>query len=291
MSLEGKTIFITGASRGIGLAIALRAARDGANIAIAAKTTEPHPKLPGTIYTAAAEIETAGGKALPLVCDIRFEDQVEAAVARTVATFGGLDICINNASAISLTGTLATDMKRYDLVNQINARGTFLVSKTCLPHLFKSANPHILNLAPPLDMKAKWFGPHVAYTTAKYGMSLCTLGMAEEFRTRGVAVNSLWPLTTIDTAAVRNIVGGAELAQASRKPEIMADAAYVILNRPARECTGQFFIDEEVLRSQGVRDFKIYNAGTGDKLFPDFFVPDEIVARLRSESEGPVQSG
>jgi citronellol/citronellal dehydrogenase len=281
MSLEGKTIFITGASRGIGLAIALRAARDGANIAIAAKTTEPHPKLPGTIYTAVEEIERAGGKALPLVCDIRFEDQVEAAVARTVGSFGAIDICINNASAITLSGTLQTDMKRYDLVNQINARGTFLVSKTCLPHLFKAANPHILNLAPPLDMKAKWFAPHVAYTMAKYGMSLCTLGMAEEFRSRGVAVNSLWPLTTIDTAAIRNIIGGVEMAQASRKPDIMADAAHVVLNRPARECSGNFFIDEEVLRSEGVRDFKIYNAGATDSLIPDFFVPDEVLARLR----------
>ncbi len=281
MSLRGKTIFITGASRGIGLAIALRAASDGANIAIAAKTTEPHPKLPGTIYTAADEIERAGGKALPLVCDIRFEEQVEAAVARTVGSFGGIDFCINNASAITLSGTLQTDMKRYDLVNQINARGTFLVSKTCLPQLFKAANPHILNLAPPLDMKAKWFAPHVAYTMAKYGMSLCTLGMAEEFRSRGVAVNSLWPLTTIDTAAIRNIIGGVEMAQASRKPEIMADAAHVVLNRPARECTGNFFIDEEVLRSEGVRDFKIYNAGATDSLTPDFFVPDEVLARLR----------
>ncbi|MGO9007156.1 MAG: SDR family oxidoreductase [Beijerinckiaceae bacterium] len=281
MSLEGKTIFITGASRGIGLAIALRAARDGANIAIAAKTTEPHPKLPGTIYTAAAEIERVGGKALPLICDIRFEDQVETAVTRTVAALGTIDICINNASAIALTGTLQTDMKRYDLVNQVNARGTFLVSKACLPHLFKAANPHILNLAPPLDMRAKWFAPHVAYTMAKYGMSLCTLGMAEEFRARGVAVNSLWPLTAIDTAAIRNVLGGTEMAVACRKPEIMADAAYVILNRPARECTGQFFIDEEILRSEGVTDFKIYSAGSAETLIPDFFVPDEVLARLR----------
>jgi len=282
MSLQGKTIFITGGSRGIGLAIALRAARDGANIAIAAKTTEPHPKLPGTIYTAAQEIESAGGKCLPLVCDIRFEDQVVAAVTRTVETFGGIDICVNNASAISLTGTLETDMKRYDLMNQINSRGTFLVSKTTLPHLLKAANPHILNLAPPLDLQAKWFAPHVAYTMAKYGMSLCTLGMAEEFRARGVAVNSLWPLTTIDTAAVRNIIGGVELANASRKPEIMGDAAYVILNRPARECTGNFFIDEDVLRAEGVTDFKIYNAGPGGRLTPDFFVPDGTVARLQA---------
>jgi citronellol/citronellal dehydrogenase len=279
MSLNGKTIFISGASRGIGLAIALRAARDGARIAIAAKTTEPHPKLAGTIYSAAEEIERAGGKALPLVCDIRFEDQVEAAVARTVETFGGIDICINNASAISLTGTLATDMKRYDLMHGINARGTFLVSKTALPHLLKAANPHILTLSPPLDMRAKWFGPHVAYTSAKYGMSLCTLGMAEEFRGR-VAVNSLWPLTTIDTAAVRNIIGGTQLAEMSRTPEIMGDAAYVILNRSARECTGNFFIDEDVLRQEGVTDFSTYNAGTSGKLRPDFFVPDEIAARL-----------
>jgi len=280
MSLKGKKIFISGASRGIGLAIAVRAARDGADIAIAAKTTEPHPKLPGTIFTAAEDIERAGGKALPLVCDIRFEDQVVAAVARTVETFGGIDICINNASAIVLTGTLATDMKRYDLINGINARGTFLVSKTTLPHLFKAANPHILTLSPPLDMQPKWFAPHVAYTMAKFGMSLCTLGMAEEFRSRGVAVNSLWPLTTIDTAAVRNIIGGPELAQASRTPEIMADAAYVILNRPSRECTGNFFIDEDVLRQEGMTDFSKYNAGSGGKLRADFFVPDEIAARL-----------
>jgi citronellol/citronellal dehydrogenase len=279
MSLNGKTIFISGASRGIGLAIALRAARDGARIAIAAKTAAPHPKLAGTIYTAAEEIERAGGRALPLVCDIRFEDQVEAAVARTVETFGGIDICINNASAISLTGTLATDMKRYDLMHGINARGTFLVSRTALPHLLKAANPHILTLSPPLDMRAKWFGPHVAYTSAKYGMSLCTLGMAEEFRDR-VAVNSLWPLTTIDTAAVRNIIGGAQLAEMSRTPQIMGDAAYVILNRPAHECTGNFFIDEDVLRQEGVTDFSIYNAGASGKLRPDFFVPDEIAARL-----------
>ena len=234
MSLAGKTLFISGGSRGIGLAIALRAARDGANVTIAAKTAEPHPKLPGTIYTAAAEIEEAGGKALPVICDIRDEAQVADAVARTVEKFGGIDICVNNASAIQLTGTLATDMKRFDLMHQINTRGTFLVSKTCIPHLRKAANPHILNLAPPLDMDAKWFKNHVAYTMAKFGMSMCTLGMSAEFARDGIAVNSLWPLTAIDTAAVRNLLGGDSVAAISRSPEILADAAYAIFNRPAR---------------------------------------------------------
>ena len=278
MSLAGKTIFISGGSRGIGLAIALRAARDGANVTIAAKTAEPHPKLPGTIYTAAGEIEAAGGQALPVVCDIRDEAQVDAAVAQTVERFGGLDICINNASAISLTPTLATDMKRYDLMNQINARGTFLVSRTCIPHLKKAANPHILNLSPPLDMRAKWFAPHVAYSIAKYGMSLCTLGMAAEFAKDGIAVNSLWPLTAIDTAAVRNLLGGEGMAKISRKPEIMADAAHAILTRPSRACSGNFFIDEEVLRETGVTDFEPYAHVPGEALAPDFFVPEEVIA-------------
>jgi len=275
MSLKGKTMFISGGSRGIGLAIALRAARDGANVTIAAKTAEPHPKLPGTIYTAAEEIEAAGGQALPVLCDIREEAQVADAVEKTVARFGGIDICLNNASAIQLTGTLETDMKRYDLMNQINARGTFLVSKMCIPHLKKAANPHILNLSPPLDMAAKWFKDHVAYTMAKFGMSMCTLGMSEEFRKDGIAVNSLWPLTAIDTAAVRNLLGGATVAAMSRLPDIMADAAHAILTRPSRECTGNFFIDELVLRETGVTDFSIYSPGAKGPLAADFFVPDE----------------
>jgi len=270
--LKGKTLFISGASRGIGLAIALRAARDGANVAIAAKTAEPHPKLPGTVYTAAEEIEAAGGKALPHVVDIRFEDQVEAAVAKTVATFGGIDILVNNASAISLTGTLFTPMKRYDLMHQINTRGTFLCSQKCIPHLKKAGNPHILNLSPPLNMEARWFAPHVAYTMAKFGMSMCVLGMASEFRSEGIAVNALWPRTAIDTAAVRNLLGGAAAANRSRKPEIMADAAHAILCRPSRECTGNFFIDEEVLRAEGVTDLDQYSVVPGSDLVPDFFV-------------------
>ncbi len=280
MSLNGKTLFVSGGSRGIGLAIAVRAARDGANIVIAAKTAEPHPKLPGTIHTAKAEIEAAGGQALAAVCDIRDEGQVQAAVAQAVRTFGGIDICINNASAIALTGTLQTELKRYDLMNQVNARGTFLYSKLTLPYLLRAANPHILTLSPPLDMAAKWFAPHLAYTTAKFGMSLCTLGMAEEFRERGVAVNSLWPLTAIDTAAVRFALGGDEMARVCRTPEIMADAAYAILTRPSRQCTGNFFIDEEVLRKQGVTDFSSYAPQAGDApLAPDFFIPDAVFAR------------
>ena len=275
-TLKGKTIFISGGSRGIGLAIALKAAADGANVTIAAKTAEPHPKLPGTIYTAAAEIEAAGGKALPVLCDIREEEQVADAVAKTVETFGGIDICINNASAIQLTGTLATDMKRYDLMHQINTRGTFLVSKLCIPHLKKSDNAHILNLAPPLDMDAKWFKGHVAYTMAKFGMSMCTLGMSAEFAKDGVAVNSLWPLTAIDTAAVRNLLGGETVAKMSRSSTIMADAAHAILTRPAGDCSGNFFIDEEVLRAEGVTDFSVYAPGGEDQLVADFFVPDEV---------------
>jgi citronellol/citronellal dehydrogenase len=279
MSLKGKTLFITGASRGIGLAIALRAAREGANIAIAAKTADPNPKLPGTIFTAAAEIEAAGGKALPLQCDIRYEEQVQDAVAKTVEHFGSIDACINNASAISLTPTLQTDMKRYDLMNQINARGTFVCSKTTIPHLARAENPHILNLAPPLDMQARWFKNHTAYTMAKFGMSMCTLGMSAELADQGIAVNSLWPLTTIDTAAVRNVLGGDSLAKVSRTPEIVADAAIAILQRPSRECTGNFFIDEEVLRAEGVTDFSRYAITPGAPLMPDFFVPDAILAR------------
>jgi citronellol/citronellal dehydrogenase len=277
MSLKGKTLFITGASRGIGLAIAVRAARDGANVAIVAKTDQPHPKLPGTVHTAAAEVEQAGGKALPIVCDIRHEEQVAAAVKQTVAAFGGIDACVNNASAIQLTGTLDTDMKRYDLMNGINARGTFMVAKYCIPHLKRAANPHILTLSPPLDMKAKWFAPHVAYSMAKYGMSLCTLAWAEEFRKDGIASNALWPRTTIATAAVR-MLGGDPFLQKSRTPEIMADAAHAILSKPSREFTGHFCIDDLVLQDAGVRDFSKYAAvpGTPDKdLLPDFFLPDD----------------
>jgi citronellol/citronellal dehydrogenase len=276
-SLKGKTLFITGASRGIGLAIASRAAADGANVAIAAKTETPHPKLPGTIHTAAAEIVAAGGKALAIACDIRDELQVARAVAQAAEKFGGIDVCVNNASAIQLSGTLETDMKRYDLMNQVNARGTFLVGKTCIPFLKKSANPHILTLSPPLDMKAKWFAPHVAYTTAKFGMSLCTLAWAEEFRKDGIAANSLWPRTTIATAAVQ-MLGGDLLVRRSRSPEIMADAAYVILTRPSREFSGNFCIDDAVLWDAGVRDFSKYAAvpGTPEKdLQIDFFVPED----------------
>lgn len=278
MTLKGKTLFITGASRGIGLAIALRAARDGANVAIAAKTAEPHPKLEGTIHTAAAQIERAGGQALPLVVDVRDEAAVEDAVARTAERFGGIDVLVNNASAISLTDTPATEIKRYDLMQSINARGTFVCTRAALPHLQRAANPHVLTLSPPLDLQAKWFAPHVAYTIAKFGMSLCTLGHAEEFRRYGIAVNSLWPLTTIDTAAVRNKIP--QLADASRSPAIVADAAYAILTKPAREVTGRFFIDEEVLRAEGVSDFSIYAPASGARPALDFFVPDEIAARL-----------
>jgi len=271
-NLKGKTLFITGASRGIGKAIALRAARDGANLIIAAKTTEPNPKLSGTIHTAAEEIEAAGGKALACVVDVRFDDQIQQAVERAVATFGGIDILVNNASAISLTGTLATPLKRFDLMHQVNARGTFACSQACLPHLLKSPNPHILNIAPPLNLEARWFAPHAAYSMAKYGMSLCVLGMAEEFREPGVAVNSLWPRTIIATAAVMNLLGGESAMQHSRKPEIMADAAHAILTRPSRECTGNFFIDEEVLTSAGVTNFYAYAVAPGTSLIPDLFL-------------------
>jgi citronellol/citronellal dehydrogenase len=286
--LGGKTVFISGGSRGIGLAIALRAARDGANVTIAAKTAEPHPKLPGTIYSAAKEIVEAGGQALPVICDIRDEMQVAEAVGKTVAEFGGIDICVNNASAIQLTGTLATDMKRYDLMHQINTRGTFLVSKMCIPHLKLSRNPHILNLAPPLDMNAKWFKNHVAYTMAKFGMSMCTLGMSAEFASAGIAVNSLWPLTAIDTAAVRNLLGGATVAEMSRSPEIMADAFHAIVIKPSRETTGNFFIDELVLREAGVTDFSVYAPGATGPLAADFFVPDEVFRKTDTKLGGVV---
>jgi citronellol/citronellal dehydrogenase len=271
MSLKGKTIFITGASRGIGKAIALRAARDGANIAIAAKTTEPHPKLPGTIYTAAEEMDEAGGHGLPLVCDIRHDEQVQAAVAKTVETFGGIDICINNASAIFLAGTLETPMKRYDLMHQVNARGTYLCSQACIPHLEKAANPHILNLSPPLNMSAKWFMGNLAYTMAKYGMSMCVLGMAAELKPKRIGVNALWPETAIWTAAVENVLG-ASLKDACRSPEILADAAYMILTSDSRECTGNFFVDEALLTQRGVTDFEQYAMKPGSALQKDFFL-------------------
>jgi citronellol/citronellal dehydrogenase len=271
MSLKGKTIFITGASRGIGLAIALRAAQDGANIVIAAKTADPNPKLPGTIYSAAAEIEKAGGKCLPCAVDIRYEDQVQAAVDKAVATFGGIDILINNASAISLTGTLDTPAKKFDLMMGINTRGTYVTSRACLPHLLKSKNPHILNISPPLSMEKKWFKNHVAYTMAKYGMSMCVLGMSEEFRDDGVAVNALWPRTAIWTAAMR-MLGGDPVAKGCRTSDIMADSAYWILTQPSKATTGQFFVDEDVLRATGVSNFDKYACVPGNPLVIDFFL-------------------
>ena len=271
-TLKGKTLFITGASRGIGLAIGLRAARDGANVVVAAKTDAPHPKLPGTIHTAVAEIEQAGGRGLAVACDIRDEAQIAAAVKKAVETFGGIDVCVNNASAISLTGTLETQMKRYDLMHGVNTRGTFATSQACLPHLLKSPNGHILNISPPLNMETKWFAPHVAYTMAKFGMSMCVLGMAEELKGQGIAVNALWPRTVIATAAVQNLLGGDAMVRGSRKPEIMGDAAYVIFNRPSRECTGNFFIDDEVMASAGKTDLSEYAVDPTAKLMPDFFV-------------------
>lgn len=283
MSLQDKTIFMSGGSRGIGLAIAKKCAEDGANIVIAAKTAEPHPKLEGTIYTAAKEIEAAGGKALPVVCDIRDEEAVQKAVDACVDKFGGIDICINNASAVSPTPVMSTPMKRYDLMNEVNARGTFMLSQKCQPHLKKGSNPHIVNIAPPLDMDKRWFKNHTAYTMAKYGMSLCTLGMAEEFRKDGIAVNSLWPMTSIDTAAVRNILGGDSMAKMSRTPAIMADAAYVLLNQDAKDYTGQFVIDEFILASAGETDFKKYNQpGYDGPLAADFFIPSDWVQRSAS---------
>jgi citronellol/citronellal dehydrogenase len=271
-SLRGKTLFITGASRGIGLAIGLRAARDGANVVVAAKTEHPHPRLPGTIYTAVEEINKAGGRGLATACDIRFEEQVQTAIDRAVATFDGIDIVVNNASAIHLAGTLDIPMKRYDLMQAINTRGTFLVSKLCLPHLVKAVNPHILNISPPLSFETRWFAPHLAYSMAKYGMSLCVLGMAGEFREQGIAVNALWPKTVIATAAVQNLLGGNDVAKRSRKPEVMADAAHVILTRNSRECTGNYFVDEDVLRESGVTEFDSYAMMPGSELLLDFFV-------------------
>jgi citronellol/citronellal dehydrogenase len=273
--LKDKVLFITGASRGIGLAIALRAARDGAKIAVAAKTDEPHPKLPGTIHTAAAEIEAAGGEALPIVCDVREEDSVKRAIDETVERFGGIDIVVNNASAIHLAATTQIEMKRFDLMHQVNARGTFMVSKYAIPHLEKAQNPHILMLSPPLDMREKWFSPHLAYSMAKFGMSLCVLGLAGELRRSGIAVNALWPRTTIATSAVKNLLGGEAMVQASRTPEIMGDAAYAIFNKPARDFTGQFLIDDLVLAGEGVTDFERYRVDPSQPLMPDFFVPED----------------
>jgi citronellol/citronellal dehydrogenase len=274
-SLEGRTLFMSGGSRGIGLAIAVRAARDGANVCLVAKTDTPDPRLPGTIHTAASEIEQAGGHALPIVGDIRDEESVVGAVAACVERFGGIDICVNNASAINLSGTTDLPMKRYDLMQDINTRGTFLVSKACIPHLKNAPNPHVLTLSPPLDIKPKWFAHHVAYTISKFGMSMCTLGMAEEHRADGIAFNSLWPRTLIATAAVQNVVGGDVAIKGSRTPEIVADAARAIFDRPAQECTGNFFIDDEVLAAEGVTDFSSYrfadDASEGD-LIPDLYI-------------------
>ena len=278
MTLAGKTLFITGASRGIGLAIALRAARDGANVAIAAKTAAPHPKLAGTIYTAAAEIERAGGKALPLVVDVREEASVTAAAGQCAAAFGGIDICVNNASAINLASTEQIDMRRYDLIQQINTRGTFVTTRACLPFLKRAANPHVLTLSPPLDFRPQWFAGHLAYSLSKYGMSLCMLGMAAEYRDAGIACNALWPRTTIATAAVEFALGGPAMMRRSRKPEIVADAAHAILTRPARECSGRFFIDDSVLYEAGVRDFAAYSVEPGATLLADLFVGRDLPA-------------
>jgi citronellol/citronellal dehydrogenase len=278
MSLRGKTLFITGASRGIGLAIALRAARDGANVAVAAKTAEPHPKLAGTIHTAAAEIERAGGKALPLVMDVRDEANVAAAVRQCAEHFGGIDICVNNASAINLASTEQIDMRRYDLIQQVNTRGTFVTTRACVPFLKRAANPHVLTLSPPLDLNPRWFAPHLAYSLSKYGMSLCMLGMAEEYRAAGIACNALWPRTTIATAAVEFALGGPAMMRRSRRPEIVADAAQVILSRPARECTGRFLIDDSVLYEAGVRDFSAYSVEPGGTLLADLFVARDAAA-------------
>ena len=271
-NLKGKTIFITGASRGIGKAIALRAAKDGANISVVAKTKEPHPNLPGTVYTAVEEINKMGGNGLACIADVRFEDQVQSAVDATIKEFGGLDILINDASAISLTPTLETSMKRFDLMFSVNVRGTFLCSRLCIPYLKKAENPHILNLSPPLNMDSKWFAHHVAYTMSKYGMSMCVLGMAEEFKKDGIAVNALWPRTAIATSAVKNLLGGKSAMEHSRKPEILADAAYIILTKPSRETTGNFFIDDEVLIEHGVTDLGKYSIVPNAKLITDFFL-------------------
>jgi citronellol/citronellal dehydrogenase len=277
MSLKGKTLFITGGSRGIGLAIGLRAARDGANVVIAAKTDTPNPKLPGTIHTAAEEIEKAGGKALPLMVDVRDEAAVAGAIEATVKQFGGLDIVVNNASAIQLLPTTALDMKRFDLMHQINTRGTFMVSKYAIPHLEKSANPHIIAMSPPLDMKEKWFARHTGYTMAKFGMSMVVLGLAGELRSKGIAVNALWPRTTIATSAIKNLLGGDAIMRMSRTPEILADAAHAIFEKPAKSFTGNFLIDDTFLAGEGVTDFDQYRADPTQPLSPDFFVPDDSV--------------
>ena len=270
---KNKTVIMSGGSRGVGLEIAKALGKDGANIAILAKTTEPHPTLPGTIFTAAEEIEEVGGTALPIVCDIRYEDQVEAAVEETAGKFGGIDICINNASAIHLTDTVNTPMKRYDLMHNINVRGTFMLSQKCIPHLIKSDNAHILTLSPPLDIARKWFGMTLAYTTAKYGMSLVAHGLAEELGKHNVASNCLWPRTSLDTAAVRNVIGE-ELVKGSRKPSIYADAAYAVLKRDSSSCTGNFFLDQDVLEEEGVTDFDQYAIDPEAKLVSDFFIDD-----------------
>ena len=272
MKFRDKTVFISGASRGIGHAIGLRLAQAGANIVVTGKTKEPHPKLSGTIYTAAKNMEDAGGKALALVMDVRHEEQVESAVTEAVRHFGGIDILVNNASAIQLTGTAETKMKRFDLMHQVNVRGTYMLSQKCLPHLMKASNPHILNLSPPLNMEEKWFAPHVAYTMSKYGMSMCVLGMAGEFRSKGISVNALWPKTTIATAAIKNLLGGDELMRRSRKPEIMGDAAYEIFCTLDNSVTGQFLIDEDVLAGAGVSDLSRYKVDPDMDLMPDFFL-------------------
>jgi citronellol/citronellal dehydrogenase len=274
-TLAGKTMLISGGSRGIGLAIALRAARDGANVSLLAKTDQPHPKLEGTVHTAAAEIEEAGGGALAIVGDVRDEESVAGAVAQTVERFGGIDIAINNASAINLVGTEAMEMKRYDLMQDINARGTFLLSKSCIPHLKRAENPHVLTLSPPLSLEPRWAGNHVGYTIAKYGMSLCTLGMAEEFRDDGIAFNSLWPRTMVATAAVQNLLGGEEAMKRARTPAIYSDSAHAVLVRPSRECTGNFFLCEDVLVEEGVTDFESYAAAPGAEPQVDLYV-DEV---------------
>ena len=272
MSLRDKTLFISGGSRGIGLQIALRAARDGANVALIAKTAEPNPKLPGTVFTAAAEVEAAGGRALPIVGDIRDEAQVQAAAAATVERFGGIDVCVNNASAIDLSGTEALAMKRYDLMQDINTRGTFVVSRACVPHLKSADNPHILTLSPPISLEPRWLGPHVAYTIAKYGMTLCALGFAAEFADAGIASNALWPRTLIATAAVQNLLGGDEAMAASRKPQLYSDAAYAVITRPSRECSGNAFLCEDVLAQEGVTDFDRYAYVPGATPQADLFV-------------------
>jgi len=275
MTLKSRTLFITGASRGIGLAIALRAARDGANVVIAAKTDKPHPKLPGTIFTAADEITRVGGNALPIVVDVRDEAQVKSAIEQAVATFGGLDVVVNNASAVQRTPVVETDMRRFDLMHQINTRGTFMVSKYAIPHLEKAKNPHILMNSPPLDMREKWFAGSTAYSIAKYGMSLVVLGLAGELRDKGIAVNALWPRTTIATSAIKNLLGGERVMRMSRTPEIMADAAYLVFQKPARGFTGNFLIDDTFLAAEGVADFDKYRVDAGEPLAPTFFVPDQ----------------